>query len=564
MQEKDFEGLYIGLYSRSKFWDLILNSLLRELGELGVYVQAFVDDVVLMFSGQSASSIEEENNRALARTMVLTKKLKYDDPVVHMNGEQISQVGEIRLLGLTIDRKLTFIPHVTKTCKKAVNIYKGLARAAKAMWGLSPTVVRIIYITVIEPIVLYASCAWALATRKLGVRKMLDAVQRSVAFKACRAHRTMSLHSALILSRIFVADHRQPRRAFWACRLAEAVSSDSRFRIQRLSVWAPPIVIMGLVISKLLLCRVGCVIGCGRPLAVYITVRGPARRASCSVETIRGSDDLYAASVHLPCPACWVRVLDDPPVMSAPGKRPRESPGELLPSSRPRMEMERSEALADLDVKRSLRGATQEDLVERIHDAIKAIFEVVMSPGSKLNRSDTNSVASHGRDILAVVTALNLRLAEAKLATANAKLEAVRAVAASRALRSLRLSRAGLEGEESWPRGRDCADNLSRSYEKHKEGGTTDAAWRNLSGDPSDEAVMTGLFEQNLCVKHPEWSLERLTKNCRVAFKKSRRESATTTVVLECEPELRDVLVSLDREYIGREAVMVCDYSRTP
>ncbi|GBP30615.1 Putative 115 kDa protein in type-1 retrotransposable element R1DM [Eumeta japonica] len=70
-------------------------------------------------------------------SMVLTKKLKYDDPVVHMNGERISSVGEIRLLGLTIDKKLTFIPHVAKACKKATNIYKGLARAAKATWGLS-------------------------------------------------------------------------------------------------------------------------------------------------------------------------------------------------------------------------------------------------------------------------------------------------------------------------------------------------------------------------------------------------------------------------------------------
>ncbi|GBP65868.1 hypothetical protein EVAR_85136_1 [Eumeta japonica] len=50
--------------------------------------------------------------------------------------------------------------------------------------------------------VLYASCAWAPATGNLGVRKMLDAVQRCVALKACRAHRTVALHSALILSRI--------------------------------------------------------------------------------------------------------------------------------------------------------------------------------------------------------------------------------------------------------------------------------------------------------------------------------------------------------------------------
>ncbi|GBP21029.1 Putative 115 kDa protein in type-1 retrotransposable element R1DM [Eumeta japonica] len=171
----------MGSIAGPTFWNLILDSLLRELGELGVYVQAFADDVVLMFSGQSASSIEEEANHALARvhcwgvrnklrfapsktnSMVLTKKLKYDDPVVHMNGEQINLVGEIRLLGLTIDRKLTFIPHVAKS-----------------------EVVRTIYITVIEPTVLYASCAWAPATGKLGVRKMLDAVQRSVALKAVR------------------------------------------------------------------------------------------------------------------------------------------------------------------------------------------------------------------------------------------------------------------------------------------------------------------------------------------------------------------------------------------
>ncbi|GBP58704.1 hypothetical protein EVAR_97108_1 [Eumeta japonica] len=40
--------------------------------------------------------------------MVVTNKLKYDDSVVHMNGEQI------RL-----------------ACKKAANVYKGLNRAAK-------------------------------------------------------------------------------------------------------------------------------------------------------------------------------------------------------------------------------------------------------------------------------------------------------------------------------------------------------------------------------------------------------------------------------------------------
>ncbi|GBP54616.1 hypothetical protein EVAR_35878_1 [Eumeta japonica] len=100
-----------------------------------------------------------------------------------MNGEQISLVGEIRLLGLIIDRKLTFILHVAKACKNATNIYKSLARAAKMTWGLGPKV---------------GSSAYE--------RYSTLSSKQSVALKACRAHRTVSLHSTLILSRLLSLD----------------------------------------------------------------------------------------------------------------------------------------------------------------------------------------------------------------------------------------------------------------------------------------------------------------------------------------------------------------------
>ncbi|GBP33600.1 Putative 115 kDa protein in type-1 retrotransposable element R1DM [Eumeta japonica] len=147
-----------------------------------------------MFSRQSASALEAEINRALAHVkdrgdrnklrfapskinaMVLTKKLKFDVPVMPMGNIEIALVNEIHLLGLTIDKRLTCTSHVAKSCKKAANIYKGIAKAAKATWGLSPEIVRTIYVAVIEPIVMYASCAWAPATKKLGVRKTLNAL----------------------------------------------------------------------------------------------------------------------------------------------------------------------------------------------------------------------------------------------------------------------------------------------------------------------------------------------------------------------------------------------------
>ncbi|GBP95482.1 Retrovirus-related Pol polyprotein from type-1 retrotransposable element R1 [Eumeta japonica] len=109
-RKRTSKGCIQGSIAGPTFWNLILDFLLRELGELGVYVQAFADDVVLMFSGTSVLSIEKKANRALTRvhcwrvrnklrfaptktnSMMLTKKLKYDYPVVHMNGEQISSV----------------------------------------------------------------------------------------------------------------------------------------------------------------------------------------------------------------------------------------------------------------------------------------------------------------------------------------------------------------------------------------------------------------------------------------------------------------------------------------
>ncbi|XP_069359592.1 uncharacterized protein [Maniola hyperantus] len=134
--------------------------------------------------------------------MVMTRKLKYDDPRLRMGGVDIALSGEIKLLGLIIDQKLTFNAHVASVCKRAVAFYHQLARAAKVSWGLHPEVVRIIYIAVVEPVVLYAASVWAPAVDKIGIRKQLNVVQRGFAQKLCRAYRTVSLNSALLLAGI--------------------------------------------------------------------------------------------------------------------------------------------------------------------------------------------------------------------------------------------------------------------------------------------------------------------------------------------------------------------------
>ncbi|GBP97549.1 Putative 115 kDa protein in type-1 retrotransposable element R1DM [Eumeta japonica] len=95
-----------------------------------------------------------------------------------------------------------------KACKKATNVYKRIARAARVTWGLNPEIVRTIYVAVIESMLLYAVCAWALATGRLGVQKRLNAIQRSMAIKTHWTYRTVSFISVLILSRLLPIDIR--------------------------------------------------------------------------------------------------------------------------------------------------------------------------------------------------------------------------------------------------------------------------------------------------------------------------------------------------------------------
>ncbi|CAH2109322.1 unnamed protein product [Euphydryas editha] len=120
--------------------------------------------------------------------MVMTRKLKHGTPRLRMGGIDVVLANEIKLLGVVIDRKLTFNSHVANVCRRSIAFYHQLARTAKATWGLHPEVIRIIYKAVVEPVILYAAAVWEPAVHKQGIRKQLNVVQRGFAQKLCRAY----------------------------------------------------------------------------------------------------------------------------------------------------------------------------------------------------------------------------------------------------------------------------------------------------------------------------------------------------------------------------------------
>ncbi|XP_064074206.1 uncharacterized protein LOC135193878 [Vanessa tameamea] len=117
------KGCVQGSIDGPTFWNLILDSLLQKMATMGVHCQAFADDVILFFSNHHTSGLQAtvestlaavpewgvENKLSFAahktNAMLITKKLKFDAPVIHMSGIQRSLVTEIKLLGLILDSK---------------------------------------------------------------------------------------------------------------------------------------------------------------------------------------------------------------------------------------------------------------------------------------------------------------------------------------------------------------------------------------------------------------------------------------------------------------------------
>lgn len=156
-------------------WNLLLDPLLKAAEGLEAHIQAFADDILLIADADDIPTLERIANRALevvadwgvrsklkfathkTKTVIITKRLKYDEPRIVFQTTTLELNDNLTVLGVTIDKSLNFIAHLDKVTAKAINVYKGVSRAARATWGLNSSIVGTIYSAVIEPIVLYGA-----------------------------------------------------------------------------------------------------------------------------------------------------------------------------------------------------------------------------------------------------------------------------------------------------------------------------------------------------------------------------------------------------------------------
>lgn len=171
--------------------------MLRALRDAGYETIGYADDIAIITAGKYGSIVSEVMQRALnlvekwcateglsvnpKKTTVVQftrKRGNVGTKKLVLYGETLNVVGEVKYLGVTLDRTLTFGPHIEKITTKATRALWMTRRALGAKWGLTPKLTHWIYTVMIRPIITYASFVWWPAVRTQKCRNKLTKVQR--------------------------------------------------------------------------------------------------------------------------------------------------------------------------------------------------------------------------------------------------------------------------------------------------------------------------------------------------------------------------------------------------
>jgi len=96
----------------------------------------------------------------------------------HLFGVTLCRSMSVKYLGVVLDSQLTWREHVDVKVRKAHNLFWACRRAYGVKWGLRPTVVHWLYVSIIRPSITFFSLVWWPGCQMASAKKRLGRIQR--------------------------------------------------------------------------------------------------------------------------------------------------------------------------------------------------------------------------------------------------------------------------------------------------------------------------------------------------------------------------------------------------
>lgn len=200
-------------------WNLVLDDMLRIHLPENAEILAFADDTVMIVHGNSRLELERTLQVATERIVewAATVKLTFTaeksqgillkgkltrgrPPQIKIGNDKIRFKDSVVFLGVTIDSRMTFLPHVKAVGEKANALLHKVLRIVRLKYGVRPDAYKILSNTVYKPIIQYALSVWVHRVPNSLIRKALRVCQRSVLLGMTGAYRTVSFPAVTIIA----------------------------------------------------------------------------------------------------------------------------------------------------------------------------------------------------------------------------------------------------------------------------------------------------------------------------------------------------------------------------
>jgi hypothetical protein len=130
---------------------LDLDCLLRQLQHTLLQVERWAAECGLRFSTSKTEAVIFTKRKL--SNLIIRPLLLYNEPIPYVNS--------IKYLGVTLDSKLTFKPHIDSKFKAAKKPLQFMTRIAGKFWGPSPKLTHWVYTGIVRPAFTYGSFVWA-------------------------------------------------------------------------------------------------------------------------------------------------------------------------------------------------------------------------------------------------------------------------------------------------------------------------------------------------------------------------------------------------------------------
>lgn len=190
-------------------WSLVVDDLLKKLEKLGIFAQAYADDVAIPVVGKIPSVLSDITSSTLNFVMkwcqdkgltvnpsktdvlIVTNRKKLGRfPDVKIEGRALEIKDSVKYLGVIIDKRLNWQLHINKVIDKARAVFYTMRRMFSTTWGLSTKMVRWMYMSMVRPIIAYGAIVWEHRTKVKSVQQMLQKFQRLICVGATGAFRS--------------------------------------------------------------------------------------------------------------------------------------------------------------------------------------------------------------------------------------------------------------------------------------------------------------------------------------------------------------------------------------